>query len=115
MLFNRKSGSFAVALKKRLRELVPEGGFAGGEERIFAGVPAEKMGRAGVRGVVLAGSPDFVEKESAWLVGASMKIKSQATFFLARRRDQRAELGFEEHVLAFFGAESDDQGDRVFR
>ena len=73
--------------KVTLRELVPEGGFAGGEERVFAGVPAEKMWRAGVRGMVLAGSPDFMEKESAGLVGATMKIKSQAAFFLAGGRD----------------------------
>jgi hypothetical protein len=83
---------------------MPEGGFAGGEERVFAGVPAEKMRGAGVRGVVLTGSPDFVEEESARLIGAGVKIKAQAALFLARRRDQRAEFGFEEHVLAFFGA-----------
>jgi hypothetical protein len=70
-----------------LGELVPEGGFAGGEERVFPGVPAEKMRGAGVSGMVLAGSPDFVEKESAGLVGASMKIESQAALFLARWRD----------------------------
>jgi hypothetical protein len=92
---------------------VPEGGFTGGEEGVFAGVPAEKMWGAGVGGVVLAGFPYFMEKESARLVGASMKIKAQAAFFLARRRDQRAEFGFEEHVLAFFGAQRDDQGDGV--
>ena len=92
---------------------MPEGGFAGGEERVFAGVPAEEMGGAGVRGVVLAGSPDFMEKESARLVGASVKIESQAAFFLAGGSDQRAEFGFEQHVLAFFGAKRDDQGDRV--
>jgi hypothetical protein len=95
--------------------LVPEGGFAGGEQRIFAGVPAEKMGRAGVRGMVLAGSPDFMEKESAGLVDATMKVKSQAPLFLARWCDERAKFGFEEDVLAFLGAEGDDQGDRIFR
>jgi hypothetical protein len=39
----------------------------------------------------------------------------QAAFFLARGRDERAELGFEEHVLAFLGAERDHQRNRVFR
>jgi hypothetical protein len=68
-----------------------------------------------VRGMVLAGSPDFVEKEGAGLVGATMQIKSQAPFFLARWCDERAKFGFEEDVLAFFGAESDDQGDGIFR
>jgi len=73
------------------------------------------MWRASVGGVVLAGSPDFVEKESAGLVGASVKIEAQAAHFIARRRDQRAEFGFAEHVLAFLGAQRDDQGDGVFR
>jgi hypothetical protein len=73
------------------------------------------MRSAGVGGVVFAGSPDFVEEESAGLVGASVKIEAQAALFLARRRDQRAEFGFEEHVLAFFGAKRDYQRDRIFR
>src|SRR5260221_8104083 len=73
------------------------------------------MWRASVRGVVLAGSPDFVEKECAGLVGASEKIEAQAAQFLARRSDQRAKFGFEEHVLAFLGVQRDDQGDGVFR
>jgi hypothetical protein len=73
------------------------------------------MGRAGVGGMVFAGSPDFVEKESAGLVGATMQVESQATLFLARWREERAKFGFEEEVLAFLGAESDDQGDGVFR
>ena len=51
---------------------MPEGSVAGGEERVFAGVPAEEMGRAGVRGMVFAGSPDFVEKEGARLVEAAV-------------------------------------------
>jgi len=98
-----------------LGELVPEGGFAGGEERVFAGVPAEKMRGAGVGGVVLAGSPDFVEQESAGLVGASMKVESQAALFLARWREESSEFGFEEDVLAFLGAERHDESDCVFR
>ena len=65
-------------------------------------------------GMVLAGSPDFVEKEGAGLVGATMQIKSQAPLFLARWRDERAKFGFEEEVLAFLGAESNDLGDGVF-
>ena len=73
------------------------------------------MGRAGVRGMVLAGSPDFVEKEGAGLVGAPMQVKSEAPLFLARWCDERAEFGFEEDVLAFLGAESNDKRDGVFR
>jgi hypothetical protein len=68
-----------------------------------------------VGGMVLAGSPDFVEKEGAGLVGATMKVKLKAALFLARWRDERAKFGFEEDVLAFLGAKSDDQGDRIFR
>jgi hypothetical protein len=67
-----------------------------------------------VRGVMLAGFPDFVKKECAGLVGAAMQIELQAAFFLARRGEERAEFGFEEQVLAFFGAHDDDQGYGVF-
>ena len=88
--------------------MVPEGGFARGEERVFAGVPAQVMRRAGVGGMVLAGSPDFVKKEGAGLVGATMQVESQAPLFLARWSDERTKFGFEEDVLAFLGAESDD-------
>jgi len=95
--------------------LAPEGGFAGSEERVFAGVPAEKMRGTGVGGVVLASSPDFVEKESVGLIGATMKIEPQAALFLTRGRDERAEFGFEEDVLAFLGAHRDDESDCVFR
>jgi hypothetical protein len=56
-----------------------------------------------------------MEKESAGLVGATMKVKSQATLFLARWRNERTKFGFEEEVLAFLGTESDDQSDGVFR
>ena len=73
------------------------------------------MWGAGVGGVVLACSPDFVEEESARLIGAGVKIESQAALFLSRGSDQRAEFGFEEHVLAFFGSKRDDKGDRMLR
>jgi hypothetical protein len=56
-----------------------------------------------------------MEKKSAGLVGASVKIESQATFLFARGRDQRAEFGFQKHVLPFFGSKRDDQGDCIFR
>src|SRR6267142_368775 len=73
------------------------------------------MWRAGVRGVVVAGFPYFVKEESARLVGAAVQIVLQAAFFLARRGNERAKLGFEEDVSPFLGAESDDQDDRIFR
>ena len=70
---------------------------------------------AGVRGMVLAGFPDFMQKKSSRLIDATMKIESQAAFFPARGRDQCAELGCKEHVLAFLGAKGDHPGDGVFR
>jgi len=94
---------------------VPEGGFARGEERVFAGVPAQVMRRAGVGGVMLAGFPNFVKEECTGLICAAVQIVLQAAFFLACGRDERAKLGFEEDVLTFLGAESDDERDRVFR
>jgi hypothetical protein len=94
--------------------LVPEGGFAGGEEGIFAGVPTEEMGRAGVGGVMVASFPNFVEEKIAGLLDAAMKIELEAAFFLAGRSEEGAEFGFEEEVLAFFGAHHDDEGHGVF-
>ena len=94
--------------------MLPEGGFTRGEERVFTGVPAEKMGCAGVRRVVFAGFPDFVKKERAGMLDAAMQVVLDAAFFLARGRDERAEFGFEQEMLAFFGAHDHDQGDRVF-
>ena len=72
---------------------MPEGGFAGGEKRILAGVPAEEMRRAGVRGVVVAGFPDFVEEEGAGLIRAAVQIELQAAFFLTGRGNERAKFG----------------------
>ena len=94
---------------------MPEGGFAGGEEGILAGVPAEEMGCAGVGGVVVAGFPNFVEEKIAGLLCAAMKIELQAAFFLAGRSEEGAEFGFEEEMLTFFGAHHDDESDGVFR
>jgi hypothetical protein len=97
-----------------LRELVPEGGFAGGDERVFAGVPAEKMWGTGVRGVVFAGSPDFVEEKGTGVIHATVQIETKASGFLTGGHEEGAKLGFEKDVLAFLGAESDDQSDGVF-
>jgi hypothetical protein len=97
-----------------LRELVPEGGFAGGEERVFAGVPAEKVRGAGVCRVVFARSPDFVEEKGTGVIHATVQIETQASGFLTGGHEKGTKLGFEEDVLAFLGAESDDQSDGVF-
>ena len=92
---------------------MPEGGFPGGEKRILAGVPAEEMRRAGVRGVVVAGFPDFVEEEGSGLIRAAVQIELQAAFFLPGRGNERAKFGLEEQVLAFLGPHDHDQGDGV--
>jgi hypothetical protein len=94
---------------------VPEGGFAGGKQCVLAGVPAEKVRGAGVCGVVFAGSPDFVEEKGTGLIHAAVEIETQASGFLARGCEEGAKLGLEENVLSFLGAESDDQGNCVFR
>ncbi len=69
------------------------------------------MWGAGVRGVMLAGFPDFVEEEGAGLIDTAVQIESQAAYFLAGGYEKGAKLGFEERVLPFFGAEDNDQGD----
>jgi hypothetical protein len=63
--------------------LVPEGGFAGSEERILAGIPAQKVLRFGVCGVVLAALPDFVEQIRAGLIGAAVEIELEAALFFS--------------------------------
>jgi len=73
------------------------------------------MRGAGVCGVVFAGSPDFVEEKGTGLIHATVQIETQASGFLAGGHEEGAKLGFEEDMLAFLGAESDDQSDRVFR
>jgi hypothetical protein len=67
-----------------------------------------------VGNVMLATFPNFVEKEHGGLIGAAVQIVLQAAFFLARRSNQRAEFGFEQHVLAFLGAERDDKHNSAF-
>ena len=93
---------------------MPEGGFAGGEQRVFTGVPAEEMGRAGVRGVVFAGFPDFVKEEGAGLIRAAVQVVLQAALFLTGGCYQRSKFGLKKQVLAFFGAHDHNQGDGVF-
>lgn len=88
----------------RLRDPLPEGRITRGEERVFAGVPAEEMGRARVGGVMLAAGPDFVEKKRAGLVSAAVKIVLQAAFFPACGADEGAEFRFQQEMLTFLGS-----------
>jgi hypothetical protein len=88
--------------------LVPGGGVAGGEEGVFAGVPAEEVGSLVVGGVMIAGFPDFVQEIHAGLIGAAVEIVLKAAFFLARGMNESAEFGFEEQVLTFACAQRND-------
>ena len=66
-----------------------------------------------MRGVVIAGEPDFVEEELTQLVGGAVEVVLETAFFLARGPNEGTELGFEEKVLPFAGAHEDDEGDGV--
>ena len=88
--------------------MVPEHGFAGGEERIFAGIPTQEVRGFSVRGVVFAGFPDFVEKKLPGIFRGAMQVVLHAASFLAAGGDESAKLCFEEEVLTFFGTQSDD-------
>ena len=64
--------------------------------------------------MVLASFPDFVEEIGAGLIGAAVKIVLKAALFFSRRIDERAEFGFEKQVLAFAGAQENDEGNGAF-
>jgi hypothetical protein len=87
---------------------MPEVGFARGEERVLTGIPAKEVRRAGVRGVVIARFPDLVEEEKAGVIDAAVEIVLEAASFFARGSEEGAEFGFEEKMLAVFGAQDDD-------
>jgi len=98
-----------------LNDLLPEGRVARSEQRVFAGVPAKKMRGAGVRGVVFAAGPDFVEEKRAGLVCAAVQIILQAAFLSARGAKQGAEFGFKQRFLAIPGAKQNDERHGAFR
>jgi hypothetical protein len=87
---------------------VPGGGVAGGEERVFASVPAEEVGSLVVGSVMIAGFPDFVQEIHARLIGSAVEIVLKAAFFFSRGMNESAELGFEEQVLAFACAQGNN-------
>ena len=63
-------------------------------------------------GMVFTAFPYFVQQKCAWLIGAAMQIVLQAAFFFSSGADEGAQLGLQKQVLAFFGAEHHDQGQR---
>src|SRR5260370_22249212 len=97
-----------------LGELLPEGGVAGGEEGVVGGVPAEEVRSLGMKAMVFAGGPDFVEQQGAGDFDSAMEVVSEAAFFAAGGGDERAEFGFEQGLLALLGAKDDDKGYGVF-
>jgi hypothetical protein len=91
-----------------LHELLPEGGVAGCEEGVFAGVPAKEVRGFGVKAMMFASGPDFVEEEGARDVEGAVQVVGEAAFFAARVADEGAEFGFKEDFLARLGAQDDD-------
>ena len=63
---------------------------------------------------MFAGGPDFVQQEGAGDLERAVQVVGEAAVLATGGGDERAELGFEEAFLAFFGAQDDDQGYGVF-
>ena len=64
--------------------------------------------------MIFARAPYFVEQEGVgWLNGA-MQIILDAALFAASGSDQRAQLGFEQSLLAGLGAQDHDKRHGVF-
>jgi len=64
----------------------------------------------GVKAMVFASGPDFVEQKGAGDFEGAVQVIGEAAFFAAGRGDEGAEFGFEEEFLAFLGAKDNDQG-----
>lgn len=107
----RARGSFLRALEN----LLPEGDVAGGEQRVFARVPAKKMRRAGVARMRVATRPNFMEQVRARTFRGAMQVVSDATVLFSGGAEESAELGFEQDFLAFARTHLHDERDGVFR
>ena len=95
-------------------DLLPEGSVASRQERIFAGVPAEEMGRVGVLGVRISVFPNFVEQQCAGRVRGAIQIVTKAAVFFSSGRYHSAQFRFENRLLAFAGAQLNDQRNSIF-
>src|ERR1700682_5024595 len=95
-------------------DLLPEGSVSSRQKRIFAGVPAEEMGRMRMLGVGFARLPDFVEQESAGRVRGAIQIITNAAVFFPSGRYHAAQFRFEDRFLAFAGAQLNDQRNSIF-
>ena len=98
----------------RSRDLLPEGAVAGGDERVFAGVPAQKMRRVHMLGVGVSTDPYFVKQEASRHVDGTVKIEREAAFLFSGWADQGAKFRFEQGFLAFAGPQDDHACDRFF-
>src|SRR6266481_4341174 len=85
-------------------ELLPKGGFARREERVFAGVPAEEMRGFSVKAMMFSSGPDFMKKERSGDFEGAVQIVGEAAFFTTGGGDEGAKFGFEEEFLAFLGS-----------
>lgn len=81
--------------------MLPEGGVAPSEERIFARVPAEEMGRMSVLGMGFAAFPDFVEQERAGRICRTIQIVAKAAVFFSSGSNHAAQFRFEDGFLTF--------------
>jgi hypothetical protein len=88
--------------------MLPKGGVARCEEGVLAGVPAKEVRSFGVKAMMLASGPDFVQQESTGDVERAVQVVGEAAFFAACGADESAEFGFEEDFLARLGAQDDD-------
>src|SRR5947209_8120148 len=73
------------------------------------------MGRVYVLGVRIAAGPNFMQPECTGRIGSAVQVITKAAILFARRCDQRAQLGFENCLLAFPRPQNHDQRDCLFR
>jgi len=103
-----------LTLAGRSDDLGPERGVATCEEGVFAGVPAQEVEGLGMKAMMLAAGPYFMQQKGPRRRGAAVQIVPQAAIFAARRRNQRAQLGLEQTVLPIFGSQNHDECHSLF-
>lgn len=98
-----------------LSHLLPERSVAGCQERVLAGIPAQKMRRAGVAQMIFAAGPSFVKHECAMPVRRPVQVIRDAAIFFSCRAEERAQLRFQQHFLTVPRPKQYDQCHRIFR
>ena len=89
----------------QLDELLPEGHVARGQQRIFAGIPAQEMGRLGVSRMMRAACPDLMKKKLAGVLERMMQIVLQTPLLPSGGREQSADFRFKQQMLPFLRAQ----------